>query len=85
MNKDLIKLTIMNPLGSTVINAKWIEVNTDTGSFIVQSGRAPIVVVLSAGKDLIIGLDDGSEKEIKVSGGILEVNRNYANVLLTNE
>jgi len=85
MNKKLLKVTIMSPLTASAVNAEWLEINTNSGNFVVQPGHAPIITSLSANKDLIIGLDDGTQKIIKVTDGILEVNRETATIFLTHE
>ncbi len=85
MSKQLIKLTIMSPMNSTILQAEWLDVKTNSGNFVVQPGHAPLITALASNQDLIIGLHDGIQKVIKVTDGILEVNRDNATVLLTRE
>jgi len=85
MSKKLIKLTLMSPLTSTILEAEWLEVKTSSGNFVVQHGHAPLITSLANKKDLTIGLYDGTQKVIKVTDGILEVNRDSATILLTHE
>lgn len=85
MSKKLIKVFVMSPTSSTIFQAEWLDVNTSTGNFVIMPGHAPLVAQLAAKKNLVIGLEDGTQKIINVNDGILEVNRDTATILLTNE
>lgn len=85
MSNGLITLTIMSPLNSTIVQAKWLDVRTSSGDFVVMPGHTPIIIALASNKDLTIGLEDGTQKIIKITDGVLEVNRDTATVLLTHE
>lgn len=80
-----MNLNIIKPTSSQVLEINWIEVNTDNGSFIVQKGHAPLITVIENSKELTIELHDGSVTVMTVNDAILEVNRDYVTLLLTQE
>jgi F0F1-type ATP synthase epsilon subunit len=70
-----MELHITSPEKTEIFTVEWIEAFTPTGSFIIQAGHAPTVLMLSPGKKLIFGLKNKSEQSITIPHGILEVMR----------
>jgi len=85
MSKKLIKVTIMSPSSSTEVQAEWLDVNTKSGNFVILPGHIPLITTLAIKKNLVIGLENGTQKIINVNDGILEVTRDTATIFLTNE
>ena len=78
-----MELTIVSPFEKKVIQISWIEVNTPVGNFVMQRGHAPMIVSLSPDKDIIICLVNGKHETIPSHhGGLLEINRTTARLLL---
>ncbi len=78
-----MELIIVSPFEKKTIQISWIEVNTPVGNFVLQRGHAPMIVSLSAGKDIIICLANGKHETITAQrGGLLEINRIEARLLL---
>ena len=80
-----MKFILISPTKSKEMDVEWIEVQTQESNFVIKKGHAPIIVILAPNKELSLGLKDGSTTIMTVAGGILEVNRNTATLLLTNE
>ncbi|CDK30767.1 F0F1-type ATP synthase epsilon subunit [Candidatus Babela massiliensis] len=80
-----MKFILISPTKSKEMDVEWIEVQTQESNFVIKKGHAPIIVILAPNKELSLGLQDGSTTIMTVAGGILEVNRNTATLLLTNE
>lgn len=80
-----MKFILISPTKSKEMDVEWIEVQTQESNFVIKKGHAPIIVILAPNKELSLGLQDGSTTIMTVAGGILEVNRSTATLLLTNE
>lgn len=80
-----MKFILISPTKSKEMDVEWIEVQTQESNFVIKKGHAPIIVILAPNKELSLGLKDGSTTIMTVAGGILEVNRSTATLLLTNE
>ena len=73
----------MSPHDKKEYTINWLEVNTSAGNFVMQSGHAPTVLLLSPHKPFVIELADGKQEIHKVlSGGILEIDRTQATFFL---
>lgn len=73
----------MSPHDKKEYIINWLEVNTSAGNFVMQSGHAPTVLLLSPGKHFVIAMSDGTEEIHTVtSGGILEIDRTQATFFL---
>lgn len=70
-----MELYITSPEKTEVFTTEWIEAFTPSGSFIIQQGHAPTILILSPGKPLLFGFKDKTEKSITIPRGILEVTR----------
>ena len=80
-----MKLTLISPTSTIVMDINWLQVQTLQGNFTVKSGHAPTIVILAVNKEISIGLKDNSTTLMTIAGGILEINRNSATILLTHE
>ena len=77
--------SLISPTSSKKINVDWLEVQTDTGSLVIKNGHAPMIVILAPNREISIGLENGSTTLMTIAGGILEVDRTTATLLLSNE
>lgn len=85
MNKKTIQFTLLSPTSSKTMDINWLEIQTLEGNFVIKPGHAPLIVVAAPNKELTIELSDGSVTMMSIAGGILEVNRTTALLLLTHE
>ena len=79
-----MNLTLLGPAQKTVYSILWLEVETSLGNFVIQEGHAPILLILKPNTDILISLTNGHSERIGIPGGILEVTRTDA-LLLLNE
>lgn len=78
-----MKVEIITPKGIEFADdAKELILPTQSGQIAVLAHHVPLVSVLKAGKMTIIGAKENIEKEIE--GGILEVGKEKAVILLKN-
>jgi len=77
-----MELHITSPEKTEIFTTEWIEAFTPSGSFVIQKGHAPTVLILSPGKPLLFGLKDKTEKSVTIPRGILEITRTKAVVLI---
>lgn len=79
-----MKLQIISPEQTKIFMILWLEALTAIGSFVIQSGHAPMVLILSPGKEITFGLMNDKQESIIVPYGILEITRTQA-ILLINK
>jgi F0F1-type ATP synthase epsilon subunit len=77
-----MNLTIITPLRTLTYNVAWLEINTDVGNFVIQKGHAPALLVLAPNKEVVFRLKSGKQESMIVSGGIVEVTRDLATVVI---
>jgi F0F1-type ATP synthase epsilon subunit len=80
-----MELQIINPQQKLSYAVVWIELNTPTGNIIIQSGHAPMVVMLSPGKPLIFKLKTGKQESFIVRQGIAHITRNLTKIIMTEQ
>lgn len=79
-----MELKIISPQETKKYNILWLEVFTQLGSFVIQPGHAPMILIPLANKDIIFGLTNGKREMIKVPRSTLEIDRQHI-VLLINQ
>lgn len=77
--------SIISPTSQKKMQVSWLEIQTLEGNLIIQSGHAPIIIVLAPNKELTIQSENGTTTTMTIPGGILEANREKATLLLANE
>ena len=78
-----MKCTILSPQDKKEYVISWLEVNTAVGNFVMQTGHAPTVLLLSPDKPFMIEHMDGQQETFHVAtGGILEIDRTQATFFL---
>ena len=75
-------LKIIRPNGYKEHNIIWLEINTPEGNFIIAKGHAPMIISLSANKQLIFELTTGQSHSEVITGGIAHINRDNIQLLL---
>lgn len=81
-----MKLVIINPHSKHEYNVQWIEAHTPSGSLVLKSDHAPIILSLVAGSDFSFVLDTHEKKIINLTRpGFLEVSRTSAIALISQE
>ncbi len=80
-----MKFTIIRPNSQSIYDdILWLEVNTPVGNFVFKSGHAPIILTLSPNKEVVFSTSDGTIQHLIVQGGILELTR-IAAILIVAE
>jgi F0F1-type ATP synthase epsilon subunit len=82
-----VKLVIVSPQHKYEYDVEWIEAFTPSGSLVIKSGHAPIILTLVAGFDFSFLLPITGEKKIikLIRPGFLEVNRTSVLALISQE
>jgi F0F1-type ATP synthase epsilon subunit len=80
-----MKLNIVSPFAQKTFDITWIEINTPAGNFVIQPGHAPMVVALSAHKDITICLTNGKQQNFFIKQGIIDITRTTITVLSSEE
>lgn len=78
-----MKLTILKPYDSQIIDISWIEVNTSVGNFVLQRGHAPMILALSENEPITYCLKNGKQETEVIPGGILEIDREEATIIVS--
>ena len=77
-----MKLEIISPMKLQSYEIAWIELNTDVGSFVIQKGHAPTVLVLKPNDEMIFRFEDGKQETVEVGNGIAEITREKVSVII---
>lgn len=78
-----MELKIVSPEGTQVHKITWLELNTSAGNFVIQPEHAPMIVTLAPDKNVIFCLKNGKQETFAPTGGIAEITRNSATLLIT--
>jgi F0F1-type ATP synthase epsilon subunit len=77
-----MNLIIVSPQEKRTIPVSWIEINTAIGNFVIQTGHIPTILLISSHQPITFCLANGKQETLTPSGGILEIQRNKATLLL---
>ncbi len=77
-----MNFTILGPEEKKTFKISWLEVNTPQGNFVIQLGHVPTILLLSPNQPITFRLNSGKQETIIIPGGILEVTRSSALLLL---
>jgi F0F1-type ATP synthase epsilon subunit len=80
-----MELTIISPEKKQVYSIAWIEVETSKGSFVIQHGHAPIILILSPHKPIRFRLKNGKLESLNPRQGIIEVGRDASTIIMNKE
>lgn len=71
-----MSLTLISPQSSKTVLVEWLDIQTLTGSLVIQPGHAPAYIVLKKNSTVTWFLTTGVEESIDIVDGFLEVRRN---------
>lgn len=77
-----MELVVITPTYKTTLAIAWIEIETTVGNFVIQPGHAPTVLILQPNNLLTYCLTNGKQETITAQGGIVEITRTSALVIL---
>jgi F0F1-type ATP synthase epsilon subunit len=80
-----MKLHIISPIDKKTYTIAWLEINTPIGNFVIQPGHIPTMLTLSPHKPLIFRLRTGKQETLLVQQGFVDITRDVATVLLSQE
>jgi F0F1-type ATP synthase epsilon subunit len=75
-------LHIISPLRTQEFDIVWVELNSDAGNFVIQSGHAPMLLVLAPQTEIVFRLKNGKDESIMVPHGIAEITRERATIII---
>ena len=78
-----MELHIISPTSTNKLSIEWLEVETPKGSFVIQHGHAPLLLILAHNKPITF-VKTGSNKHesIPVGSGILESDRTQITIIM---
>ena len=81
-----MKLLIVSPEHQESHIVEWIEVYTPSGSMVIKTGHAPMIVSIVSSKNVTFLLKTGELKTISLErAGFLEINRTSVTALLNQK
>lgn len=78
-----MQLIIVTPEKKETVEVTWLELNTQTGNYIIQNGHAPMALALSPKQPFIYAHKNGKEEIVMVERGIAEITRSQVIILLS--
>lgn len=80
-----MELTIVRPMNSQTMHINWLEVQTQEGNYVIMPGHMPMVILLAPHKELSLELEDLTQTQMTIPGGILQITRTALTLLITHE
>ncbi|MCX5925500.1 MAG: hypothetical protein NT124_04390 [Candidatus Dependentiae bacterium] len=77
-----MELRIISPETQHTFTIVWLEAQTSHGSFIIQAGHAPIILLLTHDKPIVFMLKNGKRQSMPIGRGILEVTRTVITIIM---
>jgi F0F1-type ATP synthase epsilon subunit len=77
-----MKLFLFGPDIKKNYEILWLEVEATVGNFVIQDGHAPLLLILKPDQEIIFSLHNGIIEKYLIPGGILEITRSDATLLL---
>lgn len=77
-----MQLTIISPTSKNEYRVDWLEAHTNSSSFIIKPGHAPIISRLQPGKEIIFSHKNKKES-IMISDGLLKCNNDKILIIIT--
>jgi F0F1-type ATP synthase epsilon subunit len=78
-----MNFTMISSHNKTVLKVAWIEINTPVGNFVMQRGHIPTILPICPHKPLTVCLANGKQETFHPSGGVIDVNRESALLVLS--
>jgi len=70
-----MELMVLRPSGAQLFPVAWVELTTQTGSFMVQHQHVPMIVSLMPGSTIVFMVTSGKFESIAVQQCIVEITR----------
>ncbi|MGB8367096.1 MAG: hypothetical protein WCD44_01945 [Candidatus Babeliales bacterium] len=77
-----MELRIITPQHTQKYIVIWIDLHTPEGNLVIQPNHAPIILLLSPGKEVTFCLKNGKQESVMVKQGIIEIMRTHATLLI---
>lgn len=77
-----MRFRIITPNECKTHNVAWIEATSITGNMLIQPNHVPTTLILKNNSEVIAKLTSGSEENIKVESGLLDVTRISVTLIL---
>lgn len=78
----MFELTLITPTSNRTITVAWLEFETPLGSMVIQRGHAPLVAALQSYREIRFENKHGVVETMELSGGIVEVRRHSALIVV---
>jgi F0F1-type ATP synthase epsilon subunit len=75
-------LQIISPLRTLAYEIVWIDLQTDAGNFVIQSGHAPMILVLAPHKEIQFRLKNGKDETLIIPQGVAEITREHITLII---
>lgn len=81
-----MQLSIISVSRQTTYRVEWIDCNTTQGNYVIQNGHAPTMLVLAPNSTVtFLVTGENSSSAVAVKQGILDVTRENATLLITQD
>jgi F0F1-type ATP synthase epsilon subunit len=70
-----MELSIVSPEAKHTFSIVWLEAQTSHGSFVIQPGHAPVILILTENEPVIFMLKNGKRESMPIGRGIMEIRR----------
>ncbi|MDP3889375.1 MAG: hypothetical protein Q8Q25_02420 [bacterium] len=80
-----MQLNIISPEKKQNFTIVWLEVQTTRGSFVIQEGHAPLILLLKSNESIVFRLKTGKQESVMVEYGIIEIDRKQATVIINKK
>ena len=78
-------LHIITPEWNETLQVNWVELNTESGNYIIQKGHIPTILLLSADEELLYKPLHQPTQYILVVHGVIHVTRTAVTALISVE
>lgn len=78
----MLELAIIGAVTKKNVSIIWLEVQTLMGNLVIQEGHAPMIVILANNQKIIFALNDTTTESMHIVGGLLEITRHTATIIV---
>lgn len=79
-----MQLEIVSPTSKTQYQISWIELNTMTGNYVIQTGHVPTILQLTHQSPISFALTSGAIQTITPQAGIAHITREQVMLLIND-
>ena len=80
-----MKLHIVTPKWNETIHVDWVELNTDTGNYVIQLGHKPMILLLSIDEELVYKPLQKKSHYLLITEGVVHITRSSITAIVTVE